>query len=65
MATLSQTQFEVGSLQWFSFSHVKRKANEVAHVLARKAKDIVDSFLWTQFMPPNVIHVLLKDSFSQ
>ena len=42
---ISDTQAEVGTLQWFSFSHVKRKANEVAHVLARKAKDIVDSFL--------------------
>uniref|UniRef100_A0A2N9I0P4 Reverse transcriptase domain-containing protein n=1 Tax=Fagus sylvatica TaxID=28930 RepID=A0A2N9I0P4_FAGSY len=62
---ISDTQAEVGSLQWFSFSHVKRKANKVAHVLARKAKDIVDSFLWTQFMPPDVTHVLLKDSFSQ
>ncbi|GMY05786.1 hypothetical protein FCV25MIE_01025 [Fagus crenata] len=62
---ISDTKVEVGSLQWFSFSHVNRKANEVAHVLARKAKDIVDSFIWTQFMPPDVIHVLLKDSFNQ
>ena len=61
---IADTQFEVGSLQWFSFSHVNRKANEVAHVLARKAKDIGDSFIWTQFMPPDVIHVLLKDRFS-
>uniref|UniRef100_A0A2N9E606 RNase H type-1 domain-containing protein n=1 Tax=Fagus sylvatica TaxID=28930 RepID=A0A2N9E606_FAGSY len=53
---ISDTQLEAGSLQWFCFSHVKRKANEVAHVLARKAKDIVDSFLWTQLMPPDVIH---------
>jgi hypothetical protein len=62
---ISDTQVEAGSLQWFCFLHVKRRANEVAHVLARKAKDIVDSFLWTQFMPPDVIHVILKDRLIQ
>jgi ribonuclease HI len=62
---ISDTQVEAGSLQWFCFLHVKRRANEVAHVLARKAKDIVDSFLWTQFMPPDVIHVILKNRLIQ
>ena len=62
---ISDTQVEAGSLQWFCFLHVKRQANEVAHVLARKAKDIVDSFLWTQFMPPDVIHVILKNRLIQ
>ncbi len=62
---ISDTQMEVGSLDWFCFSHVNRKANEVAHVLDRKAKDIVDSFIWTHFLPPDVMHVILKDNLIQ
>ena len=58
---IQDTKDDTGSLTWFSFSHVNQKANGVAHLLARKAKDVQESITWTHTMPPDVHSVILKD----
>ena len=39
-------------LRWVQVSFVKRSANNVAHVLARYAKDLVEDILWFEDSPP-------------
>ena len=36
-------------------------SNGVAHLLARKAKDVQESITWTHTMPPDVHSLILKD----
>ena len=39
-------------LRWVHVSFVKRSANNVAHVLARYAKDLVEDIVWIEDSPP-------------
>ena len=39
-------------LWWVQVSFVKRSANNVAHVLARYAKDLVEDIVWIEDSPP-------------
>ena len=53
-------------LRWVQFSFVKRSANNVAHVLARYAKDLVEDTVWIEDSPPHppVVEALYFDSIS-
>ena len=39
-------------LRWVQVSFVKRSANNIAHVLARYAKDLVEDIVWIEDSPP-------------
>ena len=39
-------------LSWVQVAFVKRSANNVAHVLARYAKDLVEDIVWIEDSPP-------------
>ena len=43
---------------------VTRSANNVAHILARYAKDLVEDIVWIEDSPPLVVEALYLDSFN-
>ena len=52
-------------LWWVQVSFVKRSANNVAHVLARYTKDLVEDIVWIEDSPPPpVVEALYYDSIS-
>jgi ribonuclease HI len=58
---IAETQNKTLSLQSFTFEHVGRSANSVAHVLAKKSISIESSYLWLSSMPHDVISILQAD----
>ena len=51
--------------RWVQTSFVKRSANNVAHGLARWAKDLVEDIVWIEDSPPPVMEALLFDSAAE
>ena len=49
-------------MQMVSINSVKREGNEVANVLARHAKNVVDEVFWIEDSPPLTISALYHDS---
>ncbi|XP_050241407.1 uncharacterized protein LOC126690344 [Quercus robur] len=49
-------------IRWVCFSHVKRGANSVAHVLARHAKNVTEEIVWLKDTPPPASEALYYDS---
>ena len=43
---------------------VTRSANNVTHILARYAKDLVEDIVWIEDSPPVVVEALYLDSFN-
>ena len=43
------------------FSHVSRMGNMVAHNLAQHARHVKGFSIWTEDVPPHLIHVLYAD----
>jgi hypothetical protein len=56
---------EIHSLKSFSVVHVKRKANSVTHVLAKKAVFYVRDSIWSEETPPPKKIMFLSLSFSK
>ena len=54
-------QWLATGLRWASFSHVRRSANSVAHVLARHAKNVVEDMIWLEETPPPAVEALYFD----
>ena len=54
-------QWLATGLRWAQFSHVKRSANSVAHVLARYAKNVVEEMIWLEETPPPAVEALFLD----
>ena len=54
-------QWLATGLRWAQFSHVKRSANSVAHVLARHAKNVVEEMIWLEETPPPAVEALYLD----
>ena len=48
--------------QRYRLSHSRRSGNAVTHALARRALDINNLLVWMEEVPPDIVHVLLKDS---
>jgi ribonuclease HI len=48
--------------QRYRLSHTRHSGNAVAHALARRASDINNVLVWMEEVPPDIVHVLLKDS---
>jgi ribonuclease HI len=48
--------------QRYRLSHIRHSGNAVAHALARRALDINNLVVWMEEVPPDIVHVLLKDS---
>ena len=47
-----------------SVNSVKREGNEVANVLARHAKNVVDEVFWLEDSPPPAVSALYFDSIN-
>ena len=45
----------------YSFSHVKRKGNRLAHALARRAVSSVDTDVWLEDLPQDLDDVFQLD----
>ena len=50
-----------GLFQTFSFSHVRRQGNEVAHALTRRARKSFPLTVWMEFVPPDIIYLVYVD----
>ena len=55
-------QWLATGLRWAYFSHVKRSANSVAHLLARHAKNVVEDIIWMEETPSPVVEAPYFDS---
>ena len=51
----------LNSFQSCSFSHIGRKGNAVAHALAQRARYSFPLEVWTESVPPAILHVVLSD----
>ncbi|KAL0002459.1 hypothetical protein SO802_016240 [Lithocarpus litseifolius] len=58
---LKDTLSIVSLLQSFSFSHVNRQGNAVAHALAQRARLSFPLQVWMESVPPNLDAVILAD----
>ena len=47
-----------------NFNHVRRQCNGLAHSLARRAKNLSQSNVWMEDVPPDISSVLQADLFS-
>ena len=56
--------FLLDGLRRVQVSFVKRSANNVAHVLAKYAKDLVEDIVWIEDSPPPGVEALYYDSIS-
>ena len=54
-------QWLATGLRWASFSHVRRSANSVAHVLARHARNVVEDMIWLEETPPPAVVAIYSD----
>ncbi|GMY34590.1 hypothetical protein FCV25MIE_29832 [Fagus crenata] len=59
---LEDARLLLSYFQRYSLSHTHRSGNAVAHALARRASDINNLLVWMEEVPPDIVHVLLKDS---
>ena len=51
----------IGSLQTFSFSHIRRQSNCVVHALAKKVRFSFLLLVWMEHVPSDVIHFVILD----
>ena len=51
----------LNSFQICSFSHIGRKGNAVAHALAQRARSSFLLEVWTESVPPAILHFVLSD----
>ena len=51
----------VGSLRTFSFSHIRRQDNCVAHALAKRAIASFSLLVWMEHVPPNICHFVISN----
>ena len=51
----------IGSLRTFSFSHIRRHDNYVAHALAKKVRFFFPLLVWIEHVPLDVIHFVISD----
>jgi len=51
----------IGSLRTFSFSHIRRQGNCVAHALAKKVRFSFPLLVWIEHIPSDVIHFVISD----
>ena len=59
---IQDIQCLANEIRWVCFSHVKRGANSVAHVLARHAKNVTEEIVWLEDTPPPASEALYYDS---
>ena len=59
---IQDIQCLANGIRWVCFSHVKRGANSVAHVLARHAKNVTEEIVWLEDTPPPASEALYYDS---
>ena len=50
-----------GLIRTFSFSHIRRQGNCVAHALAKRARFSFPLLAWMEHVPPDVIPVVVSD----
>ena len=58
---LKDTMSYVSSLQSFSFSHVGRHSNSVAHALAKRARLSFPIVVWMESVPPDINSFVMLD----
>ena len=58
---VKDTMLFVNSLRSWSFSHIYRQNNTVAHVLAKKVRFCCSFEVWMENVPPNIFNVILAD----
>ena len=47
-----------------SLSHTRRRGNNVAHALARRALNCNSYLVWLEEVPPDITHVVLTDLYA-
>lgn len=58
---IQDVKFSVSFFNCISFAHVHRQGNNVAHVLARWAFNLLDLIVWMEDVPPDISHVFQAD----
>ena len=58
---ISETQNIASQFYNVNFTHARRTANQVAHVLAKKSYSLETRIVWLSHMPPDVISTLHAD----
>ncbi|KAK9985036.1 hypothetical protein SO802_034561 [Lithocarpus litseifolius] len=51
----------MGLFQTYTFSHVRRQINSVAHALARRAKNSSPLFVWMESVPSDISYIVYVD----
>ena len=60
---MKDIQFIASYLSSINYTHVRRQCNGLAHSLARQAKNLSQSHVWMEDVPPDSSSVLQADLF--